>query len=729
LATDVQPVLVESFAGGTSGTTVTATAASGYQSLGTADGVLFDVVSIGASTTITYDNTVAHSGTLSCKITTSAASTVYGLWQNGAVLTAATQQWFRLYLYFTANPSSQHQVFGFFVGGTRSADVAITTSGTLIMRNTAGTTLVTTTSTVALNQWIRIEGFVISSATVGQVELKLFNSPDSATPTETQTSAATQNTTGGALTQCRYGMVSGGINGQTWWMDDVAMSTTGYVGPGAVVQQMACGAPTPSGFTVISKPVGGTSVRLKVATDAGLTQNVFFVAAQAPDQYGYVKHAVTGVNPFTRYYCQLADTPAGGAEMPVGQVGTIKTLATPGTAQSFTFAFASCLNTAVENPTPDIAIADWIAYQADLNIFLGDYDYEDPHYTDQPSQIGTWEYQTWFFGTEPMIRQAWGYYGRSNHDSTTSAGGVNDDSNNTWTAANLLAAQEIFPQGTLGDTVNNPVHSLCRTWVTGRVRFIQLDIRNIDRSPGTATDNASKTMLGATQLAWLQAQLVQPEPLKIIATDTQWLGSVVPSLGSDNELGKWWSYQTERAAIVSYMAANAAQVQNVILIHGDFHGVATCTAANNPTGGFPVYCAAPMRQTGASTINPSTFSQYYNNAGGECRQYGRVAVTDSGQHITVNYTGWDALSSVARITQTDVFSTPSLLPTVPGPPNAVVKIQPGMNVQAVCAVTPPSGAVLTTAAGGRGNVSVNVQPGMAVKAVVLVDHTGKFTTS
>ena len=67
----------------------------------------------------------------------------------------------------------------------------------------------------------------------------------------------------------------------------------------------------------------------------------------------------------------------------------------------------------------------------------------------------------------------------------------------------------------------------------------------------------------------------------------------------------------------------------------------------------------------------------------------------------------------------------ALPPTVPGPPNAVLNIQPGMNVQAICAVTPPASALLTTGI-GRGNVSVAVQPGMAVKAVVLVDHTGKF---
>jgi hypothetical protein len=70
----------------------------------------------------------------------------------------------------------------------------------------------------------------------------------------------------------------------------------------------------------------------------------------------------------------------------------------------------------------------------------------------------------------------------------------------------------------------------------------------------------------------------------------------------------------------------------------------------------------------------------------------------------------------------------SLPPTVLGPPNAVVQIQPGMAVQAVCAITAPAGAYLTTAQPARSDVSVAVQPGMAVRAVVLVDHTGAFVS-
>ena len=64
-------------------------------------------------------------------------------------------------------------------------------------------------------------------------------------------------------------------------------------------------------------------------------------------------------------------------------------------------------------------------------------------------------------------------------------------------------------------------------------------------------------------------------------------------------------------------------------------------------------------------------------------------------------------------------------PTVPGPPNALVAIQPGMTVQAVCAVSPLTASTLTTGI-GRSSVSVSMQPGMAVKAVVLVDRNGHF---
>jgi len=660
MAFDNQPTLVECYAAGSNGATVPATTGAyfGVSNLGTADGMLFDVVTIGSGQTMTYDNTVV-SGLTMRKTVTTTTNNCFGEWTSSGLLgLPAAQQWFRLWLYQTSNPSAAHEVAAMLVSGALSADVMINANGTMSMRDSGGTIRITTTNTVPLNTLFRVEGYITSSASAGQVELKLFTSAWAATPTETQTSGASLNTLGGALNQVRYGAATSAVAGLTWWDWCPSVSTSGYIGPGAVVQHMVCGAPAPAGFTVISKPVGGTSLRLKVATNSGMTANVTYVSAQTPDQYGYVSHTVTGLSPYTRYYCQLLDTPPGQSEMTVGPVGTIKTLITPGTIGSFTLGIASCITTPAGFAEPDAAINDWVTWQPDLSIFTGDFTYEDPLFTDTPDQLGCLEFYTWFYGNEPLVRQAWGYYCRSNHD-TSSATTYYDDTDNTWTAQNLLATQEFFPNGTLGDTVNNPAHSLCESWVTGRVRFIKIDVRNTDRTTGTATDNSSKTMLGPAQLAWLQAQITGPEPLKVIITDTQWLGTSAPSLGADPELGKWWSYQTERAAIISQMIASWSQMRNVILIHGDFHGVAVATAAQsaaNGGGGFPVYCAAPVRQTGAATHNPGTFTSYYNNAGGNCAQYGRVTFTDNGTTITVNFQGWDAINGIAQVQQTDVFN-------------------------------------------------------------------------
>ena len=72
------------------------------------------------------------------------------------------------------------------------------------------------------------------------------------------------------------------------------------------------------------------------------------------------------------------------------------------------------------------------------------------------------------------------------------------------------------------------------------------------------------------------------------------------------------------------------------------------------------------------------------------------------------------------------MSTP-LPPTVLGPSNTVVTVQPGMQVQAACIITPGSAATLLTGTAKTGTV-VNVQPGMNVKAIVLVNSAGKFVT-
>ena len=429
--------------------------------------------------------------------------------------------------------------------------------------------------------------------------------------------------------------------------------------PGTVVQSVA-GGQTATTFQVVTKLSGATSVRLAYSTASNMSSPTY-VAAQVPDSMGYVRHTATGLAAKTRFYYQLADTPSGGGESLVGPVGQCKTLPASGSAQNFTVAFVSCVTQAAADP---VAMDSWVAYDADLNIFTGDFDYSGTQSTTLATQVGIYETQVAGSGTSSttataagypsayaqMTGQRWGFYCRSDHE----AGPDNGDSNNSYTATNIAAAQQVFPFGTLGDQTNSPAHGLYQTWVAGRVRFIMLDIRNTDRSPGANTDDGSKTMLGALQLAWLKTQLIQPEPLKIIVSDVQWMGDPTSFLLT-NGPDKWWSYSTERAAIISYIQANTAQVRNVMLWHGDSHLIGCTPPAGNTWGGFPVYSAAPMHNVGGG-LDTGTFTHFYNNSGGNCRQYGRVSITDTGTQITVAFQGWDAVAATAQVSQTDVFA-------------------------------------------------------------------------
>lgn len=436
----------------------------------------------------------------------------------------------------------------------------------------------------------------------------------------------------------------------------------GLLLPAATVVQTVAGAPSQTGFTVVSKTVLATSLRLKLATNPAMTQNISFVAAQAPDSMGYTRHVAAGLAAGTTYYYQLANTPAGGSETAVGPVGKCKTLKAAGTPQDFTVAFGSCV---VQAASDAAALDDLIAWNPDLVIHTGDFDYSGTTSTVLATQVGIYETQIGAVGAgratpaaagypssyAQMVAQAWGYYLRSDHE----AGPDNGDSDNAYTATNIAAYQQCFPYGTLGDTVNSPVHGIYQTFVVGRVRFILIDNRCTDRSPGADTDGPGKTNLGATQLAWLQAQLIQPEPVKIIVGDVQWMGDPTVFLLA-NGPDKWWSYATERAAILSYIEAHANQVGGVVFLHGDAHTLGCTPGGQNAWGGFPVYCAAPFNNTGGG-LDLASFSQSWNNSDGDCRVYGRLSITDDGTTITSQFTGWDAEAGVARITQTDTFET------------------------------------------------------------------------
>ncbi|HSR85153.1 MAG TPA: hypothetical protein VLM11_13335, partial [Streptosporangiaceae bacterium] len=189
-AADSSITLTNNAEGGTSGTAVTAANSGG------ASGNAFDRVDVGAGATGIFDSSHAAHGGLAYAFGTGSTAALSRVQWNNSIGTQS-QVWFRAYLYFTADPAVTVRVANQDQGTIACAVVVVLPSGKLQVRTgSAGKQTLTTTSTIPLNRWFRIEGHAIGSPTAGQVQLELFKTPDATTPDETDTSAATINTYG-----------------------------------------------------------------------------------------------------------------------------------------------------------------------------------------------------------------------------------------------------------------------------------------------------------------------------------------------------------------------------------------------------------------------------------------------------------------------------------------------------------------------------------------------------
>ena len=524
--------------------------------------------------------------------------------------------------------------------------------------DTTGTRRAASTITWTLNQWYRIDWQWNQVSTAApMLTVRIFLTPEATTPSETLSWTASGLTAPfqrwqlGVLASTAFSGVVDTFrvaDGLEW----IGPFAPGVPTAGTVLHSWV-GAPAKDGFKVIARTSGATSVRLKVCTDAAMTQNVVFSIAATPDTAGYVPLSVTGLNPYTQYFYQLEDTPAGGAATLIGEVGKARTLPTAGTAQNFSFAFGSCAT----NNNPDGRSFDSIRNWNPLfMVHLGDFHYRNPTATEAATHVQHWANQIAGMGNGALknfVRDVPTLYVRSDHDAGP---GDNGDSNNASTQASTDGYKQIVPTVPLADT-RMPTVGLYFSWVVGRVRFIAVDIRNTDRSPGLNAQSSSKTMLGATQKQWLKDQLLMDEPVKVIVSDVPWPGPASTSTGED----KWWSYDHERTEIGNFIVANNVKC---VMLTGDIHSLVADSGAHNAWGGFPIYGASPLANIGGGR-NLDYYDQVYNTGSANACHYGRVTVTDDGTTITFLYQGYDAINNVVRVQQTDTFG--------PGTPPAGVR--------------------------------------------------------
>lgn len=218
-------LLVNSFEGGTSGIAITAGNSGGVS------GNAFDTATQGSGATLNYDKTEAAHGLLSCNITTTSAAISEINWAASFGSGIATAYW-RGYYFFTGNPSATIRLWNATTSGSSNCTVSLNSSGKItVTYGSGGTSFVTFTSSVPLNAWFRVEGMITISAAAGQVAAILYEPLDTSTPTETHTSAASLNTGTTGPTIYAWGNSSTVASVGPYWVDDVGLSSTGYIGP------------------------------------------------------------------------------------------------------------------------------------------------------------------------------------------------------------------------------------------------------------------------------------------------------------------------------------------------------------------------------------------------------------------------------------------------------------------------------------------------------------------
>jgi hypothetical protein len=197
----------------------------------------WDIVTISAGGTLTYDNTYAASGRLSAKCVQAGTPGQVGVRWN-APFGTQTDHYGRVYLYAQSYPSTFVRPVSALSGASTGAFLRLNNLGQLQILDSTNTLLATTTAAIILNQWVRAEWHMIHSATVGQIEAKLFNNPYSAVATETITSAANLNTLASA-DRIAFGHFGDSPAGYTFWVDSPIAAAAIYPGPIPTMNQPA----------------------------------------------------------------------------------------------------------------------------------------------------------------------------------------------------------------------------------------------------------------------------------------------------------------------------------------------------------------------------------------------------------------------------------------------------------------------------------------------------------
>ena len=211
--------LLNSFEGGTSGTTITTGNSGG------ASGNAFDVINLGSGATLAFDAAQAAFGTLSCKTATGASATSSAEWSTS--MGTLGQVWFRAYLYFTANPTNQHRLFYTRPPGPVPGASPLHRRETPVANRYGDPRYCPRNH--PLNAWFRIEGFVTGQRRWGRSNTNCSPRPVRRPRWRQRPRRRTSTPSARSRPPCSARNTTASVG--PYWQDDIGISSTGYIGP------------------------------------------------------------------------------------------------------------------------------------------------------------------------------------------------------------------------------------------------------------------------------------------------------------------------------------------------------------------------------------------------------------------------------------------------------------------------------------------------------------------
>lgn len=393
----------------------------------------------------------------------------------------------------------------------------------------------------------------------------------------------------------------------------------------ASVQFLWSGAVTCSTVTVKGKVSPDSArVRVAVSTQSDLSAAVYSTldTAITAENNRVATGTVGGLLPGQHYYYALEvnDT------LEISMVGQFRTF--PLDTGSFMFAFSSCAATGSNH-----AVFDTIRGHNPL-FFLhtGDFHYLNISVNNRDTYRSAFETVLAASRQAALYRSCPFIYIWDDHD----FGPNNSDSTAPGRTAARLTYQEYVPHYPLA--VGSGDIPIYYSFAVGRVYFIVCDSRSA-RSPASAIDDASKTMLGIPQKAWFKDQLLWASrnyPLIVWVNSLPWIGLT----GDDG----WHLYTNERREIADFI--KTYNIHNLCMLSGDAHMLAIDDGTNSDyaTGGgapFPVMQAASLDQTPSLKGGPYSEGAFPNRY-----QYGLMTVTDGPDSLRVHWSGTNYLNQV-----------------------------------------------------------------------------------